>query len=125
MLLQALSNQKYRDLCEIFGSESVGLLTGDVSVQPEASIVVMTTEILRSMLYRGSVLVREVSCTYTACASAAAAAAVAAAIPAVWLLRLSVLSLFDLTLLSLFSIISLLAFVSLYAPLLSGPLGGV
>ncbi|KAL8428846.1 hypothetical protein ACSSS7_006944 [Eimeria intestinalis] len=56
----ALSNQKYRDLCDIFGSESVGLLTGDVSVQPEASIVVMTTEILRSMLYRGSVLVREV-----------------------------------------------------------------
>lgn len=58
--IKALSNQKYRDLCEVFGSENVGLLTGDVSVQPEASIVVMTTEILRNMLYRGSVLVREV-----------------------------------------------------------------
>ncbi|OEH74413.1 superkiller viralicidic activity 2 family [Cyclospora cayetanensis] len=57
--IKALSNQKYRDLCDIFGTESVGLLTGDVSVHPEASIVVMTTEILRSMLYRGSVLVRE------------------------------------------------------------------
>ncbi|XP_026194047.1 exosome RNA helicase MTR4 [Cyclospora cayetanensis] len=54
--IKALSNQKYRDLCDIFGTESVGLLTGDVSVHPEASIVVMTTEILRSMLYRGSIL---------------------------------------------------------------------
>lgn len=58
--IKALSNQKYRDLCEIFGPEHVGLLTGDVSVQPDASIVVMTTEILRNMLYRGSVLIREV-----------------------------------------------------------------
>ena len=47
---QALSNQKYRELAEEFSD--VGLMTGDVSINPNASCVVMTTEILRSMLYR-------------------------------------------------------------------------
>ena len=48
--LKALSNQKFRELQEEFGD--VGLMTGDVSIDPESSCVVMTTEILRSMLYR-------------------------------------------------------------------------
>jgi hypothetical protein len=50
--LKALSNQKYRELRDIFGD--VGLMTGDVTIDPNASCLVMTTEILRSMLYRGS-----------------------------------------------------------------------
>ena len=56
--IKALSNQKYRDLSEEF--PSVGLMTGDVTINPDASCLVMTTEILRSMLYRGSEIVREV-----------------------------------------------------------------
>ncbi|OII76987.1 DEAD DEAH box helicase family protein [Cryptosporidium andersoni] len=59
--IKALSNQKYRDLRSTFGDGNVGLLTGDVTVNPLASIMVMTTEILRSMLYRGSELVREIA----------------------------------------------------------------
>ena len=47
---QALSNQKFRELSEEF--EDVGLMTGDVSINPNARCIVMTTEILRSMLYR-------------------------------------------------------------------------
>lgn len=57
--LKALSNQKYRELSEQF--EDVGLMTGDVSLNPNASCIVMTTEILRSMIYRGSELLREVA----------------------------------------------------------------
>ncbi len=49
--LKALSNQKLRDFRERFGPENVGLMTGDLSVNREASIVVMTTEIFRNMLY--------------------------------------------------------------------------
>ena len=56
--LKALSNQKYRDLSEEFGD--VGLLTGDVVISPNASCLVMTTEIMRSMLYRGSEVMRSV-----------------------------------------------------------------
>uniref|UniRef100_A0A914HBQ6 Superkiller viralicidic activity 2-like 2 n=1 Tax=Globodera rostochiensis TaxID=31243 RepID=A0A914HBQ6_GLORO len=56
--IKALSNQKYRELVEEF--EDVGLVTGDVTLNPNASCVVMTTEILRSMLYRGSEIMREV-----------------------------------------------------------------
>ncbi|ANQ09208.1 ATP-dependent RNA helicase [Plasmodium coatneyi] len=56
--IKALSNQKYRDLSEEF--KDVGLITGDISINPDASIIVMTTEILRSMLYRGSSLTKEV-----------------------------------------------------------------
>ena len=52
--IKALSNQKFRDLVERYGSESVGLLTGDNSINGEAPIVVMTTEVLRNMLYAGS-----------------------------------------------------------------------
>ncbi len=49
--LKALSNQKLRDFREQFGAENVGLLTGDTSVNREAPILVMTTEIFRNMLY--------------------------------------------------------------------------
>ena len=48
--LKALSNQKYAELCEIFGENRVGLLTGDTSVNRMADVVVMTTEVLRNML---------------------------------------------------------------------------
>ena len=48
--LKALSNQKYAELCELFGDDRVGLLTGDTSVNRLAEIVVMTTEVLRNML---------------------------------------------------------------------------
>ena len=56
--IKALSNQKYRELTEEFGD--VGLMTGDVTINVDASCLVMTTEILRSMLYRGSEVMREV-----------------------------------------------------------------
>ena len=49
--LKALSNQKLRDFREQFGTENVGLMTGDLSVNREARVVVMTTEIFRNMLY--------------------------------------------------------------------------
>ncbi|MEV7613024.1 DEAD/DEAH box helicase [Streptomyces sp. NPDC089799] len=52
--IKALSNQKYSDLVRRYGAEKVGLLTGDNSVNSEAPIVVMTTEVLRNMLYAGS-----------------------------------------------------------------------
>ncbi|MQY08693.1 DEAD/DEAH box helicase [Actinomadura macrotermitis] len=52
--IKALSNQKYADLVRRYGAENVGLLTGDNSVNGEAPIVVMTTEVLRNMLYAGS-----------------------------------------------------------------------
>jgi ATP-dependent RNA helicase HelY len=48
--LKALSNQKYHELCELFGTSRVGLLTGDTSIHRTAPIVVMTTEVLRNML---------------------------------------------------------------------------
>ena len=50
--IKALSNQKYREFKNIF--EEVGILTGDVSVDPDSFCVIMTTEILSSMLYNGS-----------------------------------------------------------------------
>ena len=49
--LKALSNQKLRDFRDQFGADQVGLLTGDLSLNREARIVVMTTEIFRNMLY--------------------------------------------------------------------------
>jgi ATP-dependent RNA helicase HelY len=52
--IKALSNQKYNDLVLRHGPENVGLLTGDNSVNSDAPIVVMTTEVLRNMLYVGS-----------------------------------------------------------------------
>jgi ATP-dependent RNA helicase HelY len=52
--IKALSNQKYHDLVRRYGPERVGLLTGDNSVNGDAPVVVMTTEVLRNMLYAGS-----------------------------------------------------------------------
>ncbi|MFD8590896.1 DEAD/DEAH box helicase [Streptomyces sp. NPDC059637] len=52
--IKALSNQKYSDLLKRYGPGKVGLLTGDNSINPEAPVVVMTTEVLRNMLYAGS-----------------------------------------------------------------------
>ncbi len=49
--LKALSNQKFRDLGRLLGEEKVGLLTGDVTINREADVVVMTTEVFRNMLY--------------------------------------------------------------------------
>lgn len=57
--IKALSNQKFRDLQEEFGD--VGLMTGDMTINPNATCLIMTTEILRSMLYRGSEVVREIA----------------------------------------------------------------
>ena len=53
--MKALSNQKFRELSEEF-NEDVGLMTGDVSIKPNSTCMVMTTEILRSMLYRSVAL---------------------------------------------------------------------
>ena len=52
--IKALSNQKYHDLVARHGAEQVGLLTGDSSVNGEAPVVVMTTEVLRNMMYAAS-----------------------------------------------------------------------
>lgn len=52
--IKALSNQKYHDLVNAYGEDKVGLLTGDISINSEADIVVMTTEVLRNMLYEHS-----------------------------------------------------------------------
>ncbi|MER7204174.1 RNA helicase [Streptomyces sp. CB01635] len=52
--IKALSNQKYADLAKRYGADKVGLLTGDNSVNADAPVVVMTTEVLRNMLYAGS-----------------------------------------------------------------------
>ena len=49
--LKALSNQKFRDFINQFGEKKVGLLTGDISINRDAPILVMTTEIFRNMLY--------------------------------------------------------------------------
>ncbi|GGC83617.1 hypothetical protein GCM10011512_07980 [Tersicoccus solisilvae] len=52
--IKALSNQKYAELVAVHGPGRVGLLTGDTSINPEADVVVMTTEVLRNMLYASS-----------------------------------------------------------------------
>ncbi|MCW2640260.1 MAG: ATP-dependent helicase HelY, partial [Dactylosporangium sp.] len=52
--IKALSNQKFHDLVERYGADQVGLLTGDNAINGDAPVVVMTTEVLRNMLYSGS-----------------------------------------------------------------------
>ena len=59
--IKALSNQKYTDLVARHGAERVGLLTGDTSVNGDADVVVMTTEVLRNMLYANSGALRGLS----------------------------------------------------------------
>jgi ATP-dependent RNA helicase HelY len=56
--IKALSNQKYADLVRRHGADNVGLLTGDSSINGEAPVVVMTTEVLRNMMYAGSATLR-------------------------------------------------------------------
>ncbi|KAJ3327673.1 hypothetical protein HDU91_004341 [Kappamyces sp. JEL0680] len=56
--IKALSNQKFRDFKDVFSD--VGILTGDIQIKPDAACLVMTTEILRSMLYRGADIIRDV-----------------------------------------------------------------
>ena len=51
--IKALSNQKYRDLVDRHGPDRVGLLTGDTVINADADVVVMTTEVLRNMIYAG------------------------------------------------------------------------
>jgi ATP-dependent RNA helicase HelY len=48
--MKALSNQKFRELQEVYGADEVGLLTGDTNINGNARVVVMTTEVLRNML---------------------------------------------------------------------------
>ena len=57
--MKALSNQKFRELTEVYGADNVGLLTGDTNINGSARIVVMTTEVLRNMLYADSAALRD------------------------------------------------------------------
>ncbi|GAB3599129.1 DEAD/DEAH box helicase [Microbacterium tumbae] len=57
--MKALSNQKFRELVEVYGADEVGLLTGDTNINGNARIVVMTTEVLRNMLYAESPALRD------------------------------------------------------------------
>lgn len=59
--MKALSNQKYNELVDVYGADDVGLLTGDTAVNPRARVVVMTTEVLRNMLYAESPLLTDLT----------------------------------------------------------------
>ena len=59
--IKALSNQKYGDLVRRHGADRVGILTGDNAVNPDAPVVVMTTEVLRNMVYAGSPALRDLA----------------------------------------------------------------
>ncbi|WP_433825312.1 DEAD/DEAH box helicase [Actinoplanes sp. CA-015351] len=59
--IKALSNQKYHDLVARYGADKVGLLTGDNAINGDAPVVVMTTEVLRNMLYSGSDALRNLA----------------------------------------------------------------
>src|SRR5690606_29564506 len=52
--MKALSNQKFRELQDVYGADEVGLLTGDTNINSHARVVVMTTEVLRNMIYARS-----------------------------------------------------------------------
>ena len=60
--IKALSNQKYQEFVARFGEDRVGLLTGDTSINSEAEILVMTTEVLRNMLYANSSTLKNLGC---------------------------------------------------------------
>jgi ATP-dependent RNA helicase HelY len=57
--IKALSNQKYSELCDKYGESRIGLLTGDTSLNSEAQVVVMTTEVLRNMIYSNSTTIKD------------------------------------------------------------------
>ncbi|MGK5685309.1 DEAD/DEAH box helicase [Actinoplanes sp. URMC 104] len=59
--IKALSNQKYHDLVQRYGPDKVGLLTGDNAINGDAPVVVMTTEVLRNMLYSGSAALKNLA----------------------------------------------------------------
>ena len=59
--LKALSNQKFGDLCQRYGEANVGLVTGETSIRPFAQVVVMTTEILRNLVYDDPLSLERVS----------------------------------------------------------------
>lgn len=59
--IKALSNQKFHELCTVYGAEEVGLLTGDVQIRADAPIIVMTTEVLRNMIYEQSEALNELA----------------------------------------------------------------
>lgn len=59
--MKALSNQKYSELVDVYGESEVGLLTGDTNVNPRARVVVMTTEVLRNMIYADSDLLDDLA----------------------------------------------------------------
>ena len=59
--IKALSNQKYADLVRRHGASNVGLLTGDNAINPDAGVVVMTTEVLRNMIYAGSAALNDLA----------------------------------------------------------------
>lgn len=58
--IKTLSNQKYFDFCKTY--DSVGILTGDIKQNPDANLIIMTTEILRNMLFRSNELINELFC---------------------------------------------------------------
>jgi ATP-dependent RNA helicase HelY len=60
--MKALSNQKFNELVAEYGADRVGLLTGDTNINSHARVVVMTTEVLRNMLYADSDLLKNLSC---------------------------------------------------------------
>lgn len=60
--IKALANQKFRDFGERYGTDNVGLLTGDLTIRGDAPVVVMTTEVLRNMLYEGAGRVHGLGC---------------------------------------------------------------
>ncbi|ORM41527.1 Helicase SKI2W [Babesia sp. Xinjiang] len=55
--IKALSNQKFREFTKRYGNETVGIITGDVSCNPDAPCLIVTTEILRNLLYRGDAII--------------------------------------------------------------------
>jgi superfamily II RNA helicase len=63
--IKSLSNQKYHDLKKLFPTATVGILTGDIKMQPDAQIVVMTAEILRNLLYKRGTVTEGVGLTAT------------------------------------------------------------
>ena len=59
--IKALSNQKYKDFCKDYGEENIGLLTGDTVKNPDAAILIMTTEIYRNMLMSDDEIIKNIS----------------------------------------------------------------
>ncbi len=59
--IKALSNQKYKDFCKDYGEEMIGLMTGDIVINPQAKVLIMTTEIYRNMAISGDEGIKNVS----------------------------------------------------------------